>query len=114
MVNWPVLAWCDTDADAACEPPARWLCSQDQYERAILNLYVTPSFPVVSYLTALTGLTKDVLDQHGMPLEAALGVRRQHLPRNAVLVGQNISKDVQWLHLQEGQDFASMMDLTGL
>ena len=40
-----------------------------------------------------------------MPLQQAVAVVRQYLPRNAVLVGQNISKDVQWLGLREGQDF---------
>lgn len=28
---------------------------QDQYERVLLNLYVKPDRPVVSYLTPLTG-----------------------------------------------------------
>ena len=49
-----------------------------------------------------------------MPLPQALGLLRQCLPRHAVIVGQNISKDVQWLGLREGQDFEQMMDLTGL
>ena len=31
---------------------------------------------------------------------------------NAVLVGQNIGKDVEWLGLREGLDFGSMVDLT--
>ena len=86
----------------------------DQMERVILNLYVKPVLPVVSYLTPLTGLSKEMLEQHGMPLETALAYLRQYLPRNAVLVGQNIRADVQWLGLQENADFASMVDLAGL
>lgn len=30
---------------------------------------------------------------------------RQALPQHAVLVGQGISHDVQWVTLQEGSDF---------
>jgi hypothetical protein len=39
---------------------------------------------------------------------------KQHLPRTACLVGQNIGKDVMWLGLKEGVDFASLVDLAGL
>ena len=49
-----------------------------------------------------------------MPLETALGLLRRVLPPSAILVGQNIGKDVEWLGLREGADFASMVDLTGL
>lgn len=59
-------------------------------------------------------LTKQLLDQHGIPLEQAIAILRQHLPKYAILVGQNIAKDVQWLGLREGQDYAQLMDLTGL
>lgn len=59
-------------------------------------------------------LTKEVLDEHGISLEQAVQYVRQCLPTNAVLVGQNIGKDIQWLQLQEGRDFTQMMDLTGL
>eukprot|EP01052_Picozoa_sp_SAG31_P025540 SAG31_NODE_2243_length_6102_cov_5.923205_2_plen_146_part_00 len=39
---------------------------------------------------------------------------RAKLPANAVLVGQNILKDVQWLGLRHGTDFAQLVDLAGL
>ena len=68
---------------------------------------------IVSYLTPLTGLTKEKLD-NGVTLEAALIDLRSALPKNAVLVGTNIRADVQWLGLKEGVDFASMIDLSGL
>ena len=51
------------------------------------------------------GLTPELLAQHGMPLERAVGVLQAALPPHAVLVGQNISKDVQWLGLKEGVHF---------
>jgi DNA polymerase III epsilon subunit-like protein len=85
----------------------------DQYEQVILNLYVKPPVPVVSYLSALTGLTKETLDQYGMPLEEALSVLRSHLPKTAVIVGQNINKDIEWLGLKEGADYESLQDLVG-
>ena len=59
-------------------------------------------------------LSQELIQQQGMPLAAALDILRQHLPRSCVLVGQNISMDVQWLGLRDGHDFGSMMDLTGL
>lgn len=77
----------------------------DEYERVLCNLYVRPDAPVVSYLTPLTGLTPALLAQHGMPLAQAVGMLCQALPPTAILVGQNISKDVQWLGLREGQHF---------
>jgi hypothetical protein len=55
-----------------------------------------------------------VIETHGMALPQALAILRQYLPRTAVLVGQNIAKDVQWLGLRDGEDFAQMMDLAGL
>ncbi len=39
---------------------------------------------------------------------------RAHLSPNAILVGQNILKDIQWLQLAEGVDFHSVIDLAGL
>ncbi|PRW05824.1 Small RNA degrading nuclease [Chlorella sorokiniana] len=86
----------------------------DEYERVLANLYVQPEQPVVSYLTPLTGLTPELLAQHGMPLTQAVGILQAALPTHAVLVGQNIAKDVQWLGLKEGVHFEQMMDLTGL
>jgi RNA exonuclease 4 len=69
---------------------------------------------VHSYLTPLTGLTKELIEAHGVPLPEAIQRLRAALPTHAVLVGQNIAKDVQWLNLVEGTDFAGMLDLAGL
>lgn len=105
-------------SQAAPSPPSPYRPPQislvDQYEQVIANLHVKPEKPVVSYLTPLTGLTRDVIERHGVPLQQALDVLRSLLPKTAVLVGQNINKDVQWLKLREGVDFAGMVDLAGL
>ena len=118
----------------------------DADAKQVLNLYIRPHQPVVSYLTPLTGITAELLDAHGVPLEEALATfltqphfshvshppfphmskklfflldkalatLRTHLPKNAWLVGQNILKDVQWLGLVEGVDFAAQVDLAAL
>lgn len=52
---------------------------------------------MVSYLTPLTGLTAGILQERGKTLAEALSALKAGLPTNAVLVGQNIAKDVQWL-----------------
>ena len=36
------------------------------------------------------------------------------MPPNAILVGQSILKDVQWLQLAEGVDYFSLIDLSAL
>ena len=68
----------------------------------------------MSYLTPLTGLNAELLTQHGVPLPQALATLRAALPRDAVLVGQNIGADVKWLGLREGEDFRGLLDLAGL
>jgi len=88
----------------------------DQFEQCLLNVFVRPpdGVTVHSYLTPLTGLTRELIDQHGVSLPEAVDLLKASLPKHAVLVGQNIAKDVQWLDLQEGVDFAGMLDLAGL
>jgi len=86
----------------------------DQNCQVKCNLYVKPEEKVFSYLTALTGLTEELIEEKGIPLKEAVDKVKSLLPKEAVLVGQNILKDVQWLKLTEGQDFAGMRDLAGL
>ena len=86
----------------------------DEWGRPICNLYIKSEVPVLSYFTELTGLTKEIIEEHGQTFADALVTLRSHLPPNAVLVGQNIKKDVEWLQLVEGLDFASMIDLAAL
>jgi hypothetical protein len=68
---------------------------------------------VVSYLTALTGLTKDMcLGPESKSLEEAVSTIKSLLPKDGVLVGQAINHDVEWLGLTPGQDFDKMVDLS--
>lgn len=46
-----------------------------------------------------------MLQSKGRPLTQALQILRQALPPQAVLVGQGILHDVDWLDLKEGNDF---------
>jgi RNA exonuclease 4 len=89
------------------------LCYFSCYFQVILDIVVKPDKPVVSYLTALTGLTQEIIDSKGVWLPDAVQQLRSCLPRDAVLVGQNILQDVQWLGLREGTDFKSCLDLAG-
>jgi len=59
-------------------------------------------------------VTKAILESRGIPLQQAISILKSTLPRDAILVGQNISKDVEWLGLKEGTDFGELRDLTGL
>lgn len=86
----------------------------DAYERVHCNLYVRPEVAVASYLQPLTGLTAELLNTHGRPLAEQIENLKRALPKEAVLVGQNIGKDCEWLGLQEGVDFASLVDLQGV
>ncbi|GLC67132.1 hypothetical protein PLESTF_000520800 [Pleodorina starrii] len=86
----------------------------DEHMNVLLNVYIKQELTVVSYLTPLTGITEALLREHGVPLAQALQAVRSVLPRDAVLIGQNIRQDVVWLGLKEGVDFEGMQDLQGL
>jgi hypothetical protein len=57
----------------------------------------------------MPGLTRETLEGYGCSLGQAVETLRRSLPRNAVLVGQNIGQDVSWLGLKEGVDFAGLI-----
>lgn len=40
----------------------------DEWSRPVFNTYIKQDLPVHSYIYELTGLTKELLDQHGLPL----------------------------------------------
>jgi RNA exonuclease 4 len=86
----------------------------DEWNRPIFNVLIKQDVPVASYITELTGLTKELLDAHGLPLAEALALLRAYLSPDAILVGQNILKDVQWLQLAEGIDYRQLIDLSAL
>jgi RNA exonuclease 4 len=68
---------------------------------------------VVSYLTPLTGLTKEkCLGPEAKSLEEAVSLVKSLLPKDGVLVGQAIDHDVEWLGLTPGKDFERMVDLS--
>jgi len=88
----------------------------DQYERVWLNLYVKPPLEVkiFSYLSELSGLSEELITSQGISLDKAKALIRATLPNDALLVGQNILQDVQWLELVEGVDYGGLMDLAGI
>lgn len=44
----------------------------DEWGRLLFNVFIKQDVPVISYLTELTGITKDILDNYGMPLGTTL------------------------------------------
>jgi RNA exonuclease 4 len=85
----------------------------NQWCQVVLNVYIKPKEKVFSYLTDLTGLTEQSVSK-GVSLEQATKMIKSVLPQTAILIGQNILKDIGWLNLKEEIDFAGMMDLAGL
>jgi len=85
----------------------------DQRCRVVLNVYVKPKDPVISYLQDLTGLSQEKVDQ-GISLTECTSLIKKVLPATAYLVGQSVLKDIEWLNLKEGVDFAGVIDLNGL
>lgn len=44
----------------------------DEWARPICNIFIKPDVPIVSYLTPLTGITKEMIDKYGSPIADAL------------------------------------------
>jgi len=76
----------------------------------ILRVTIKPDRPVVSYLTPLTGMQAEDME-NGVSLEEATALLRKHLPPGAVLVGQKPECDIEWMSLRKGIDFAEVIDL---
>ena len=67
------------------------------------------------YITALTGITRETFENSAtLKLEEAVKLVREVFPKHAILVGQNIAKDIEWLGLKEGEDFSEIVDLVGV
>lgn len=116
VVNGPIFAIdveCVASARSHNEREVAHVAMMDADEKVVLNLYVKPDKPVLSYLEPLTSLNEQLVS-NGVSLAEAIAQVKKALPRNAILVGQNILKDVQWLGISEGTDFAGMLDLAGL
>eukprot|EP01084_Bolivina_argentea_P071523 130008_1 len=75
------------------------------------NIFVKPEQEIVSYIEPLTSLNAELLDKYGYPLEKAITIIKSELPSNAVIIGQNITMDIQWLGLKTNQDFKTFIDL---
>ena len=60
------------------------------------------------------GFSQELIDQHGITLEEAISNVRACLHPAAVLVGQNILKDMHWLGLDQGKDYSSLIDLSAV
>jgi len=70
---------------------------------------------VVSYLTPLTGLTAEQFADGGAKsLGQVTDLVRSHLAKDAVLVGQSVRHDIEWLGLKMGEDFADYVDIARL
>ena len=82
----------------------------DQNERLLYKEKVRVDKPIMSYLTPLTGLRRGDLD-YGKSLDTVVRDIKRFLGPNVVLVGQGVKSDIGWLHLQEGIDFKSSVDL---
>lgn len=84
----------------------------DCYGTVLLQTYILPSKPVISFLTPFTGLRKgDLARKAAVPLPVAVRRLKKRLPSNAVLVGQNILSDIAWMELKHGIDYDSHVDL---
>lgn len=68
---------------------------------------------VVSYMTQLTGVTKEHCTS-AKSLEEVRSLVREMLPQTAVLVGHNIQHDIEWLGLEVGVDFREYFDTSVL
>lgn len=80
----------------------------------VLDIYVKPEVPVVSYLTDLTGITKEMIEERGIPLEEALKRVREVIPLDAHIVGWGISQDIKWLDLTAPHDCAGFFNVQDL
>jgi len=86
----------------------------DAYGRCVLNVYVKPTKAVVSYLTPLTGLTEELIEERGVSMEEAITALKARLPTSAAVVGTNIGQDARWLGLRSPEDCALFVDLAAL
>ena len=69
---------------------------------------------ICSYLEKLTGLSKELCEERGVTFHEALRGLREKLPKNAILVGQGIGHDLEWLQLREGEDYAASFDIADI
>lgn len=85
----------------------------DQNEVIVFDSYVKPDIPVVSYLTPLTGVESHHLES-APSLSQATQALKQILPKNSIIIGQSIQKDMDWVGLKVPQDVAATFDVATL
>jgi len=89
--------------------PAR-VALVDVNENVLFDKLIKPKENIVSLLTPLTGLQPGSLDNAGTFEEVRKDLLKI-LPKNALLIGQAIDHDINWMQLKEGTDFYSSFDV---
>mmetsp|Transcript_18692 Transcript_18692/g.34632 ORF Transcript_18692/g.34632 Transcript_18692/m.34632 type:complete len:364 (+) Transcript_18692:117-1208(+) len=85
----------------------------DAKGKVLFDSLVKPDEPIVSHLTALTGIEPGSLDD-APSFEEMRAELLKILPKNAVLVGQAIDGDIKWLKLEQGKHFKASFDISQL
>ena len=83
----------------------------DEAGKLICTCMIKPEKPVVSYLTPLSGLRASNFSASDSDLPSAIELLKRHLPKEAILVGQKIGHDIEWMQLKRGTDFQDSIDL---
>lgn len=86
----------------------------DWEENELLNVYIKPKESVHSYLTPLTGITEEKLEEEGVSPEVARRKLEPLLGPEVILVGVNVQQDAAWLELEQGEHYASLLCLAEL
>lgn len=107
--------------DVECVAIGRSHCNEDRYPskfalvdeggNPVCTCLIKPEKPVVSYLTPLTGLRASNFSASDPDLSSAIDLLKRHLPKEAILVGQKIDHDIEWMRLTKGIDFQDSVDL---
>uniref|UniRef100_A0A1I8IER4 Exonuclease domain-containing protein n=1 Tax=Macrostomum lignano TaxID=282301 RepID=A0A1I8IER4_9PLAT len=71
----------------------------DESGRILLDQLVKPANPVLNYLTAKSGITREMLDKATVTLAEVQDQLAQLLPPNAILVGHSLNCDLHALRL---------------
>jgi RNA exonuclease 4 len=66
---------------------------------------------MVSPLTEVTGVTREMLNAEGQTQDAVFQKVRSYLHERVVLVGQAIGNDIEWLGLEKGVHYSRTIDL---
>jgi hypothetical protein len=69
---------------------------------------------MISPLTELTQLSSDIIRSHGTTFERAVAMVRSEMTPETVIVGMNMKRHVQALHLCRNVHYESYVDLTSL